>query len=96
VAHRSHRNLGSFAATEFETGTVTIIENDPRLDDGDPGDHDRFAHYVPKAELTKAMVTGVACIALCGKKWVPSRKPEDFPVCPDCKRIYDERAAAGR
>jgi len=28
--------------------------------------------------------------AICGKKWVPTRKPDDFPVCPDCKRIYDQ------
>ena len=81
--------------TELETGTTSIIESDvdPRLDD--TGDHDKFAHYVPKAEITKAMVTGVPCTALCGKKWVPSRTPEDYPVCPDCKRIYDQRAAAG-
>jgi hypothetical protein len=26
---------------------------------------------------------------LCGKKWVPSRDPKKFPVCPDCKRIYE-------
>jgi hypothetical protein len=90
------RSTGGCVATELETGTSTITEIDPELDTRDPGDHDRFAHYVPKGELTKAMVTGVACIALCGKKWVPSRKPEDFPVCPDCKRIYDQRAAGGR
>ena len=80
--------------TELETGTTSVVEPevDTRLDEG--GDHDRFAHYVPKAEITKAMVTGVPCIALCGKKWVPSRTPENFPVCPDCKRIYEERAAS--
>ena len=82
-------------STELETGTTTTIESEPDTSLQDPGDHDRFAHYVPKSEITKAMVTGVACTALCGKKWVPSRTPEDFPVCPDCKRIYDERAAAG-
>ena len=27
---------------------------------------------------------------LCGKVWVPKRDPSQFPVCPDCKRIYDE------
>jgi uncharacterized C2H2 Zn-finger protein len=28
--------------------------------------------------------------ALCGKVWVPGRDPEKFPVCPDCKKIYDK------
>jgi hypothetical protein len=28
-------------------------------------------------------------IALCGKVWVPGRDPEKFPVCPECKAIYD-------
>ncbi|MGO9216750.1 MAG: DUF3039 domain-containing protein, partial [Streptosporangiaceae bacterium] len=23
------------------------------------------------------------------KVWVPSRDPKRFPVCPDCKRIYE-------
>ena len=50
---------------------------------------------VPKADMTKAMVTGEPCTALCGKKWVPSRAPEKYPVCPDCKKIYDARAEMG-
>jgi len=81
--------------TELEIGTTSVTEPeaDTRLDEG--GDHDRFAHYVPKADITKAMVTGVACTALCGKKWIPTRTPEDFPVCPDCKRIFEARAASG-
>ena len=29
-------------------------------------------------------------VALCGKVWVPKRDPTHYPVCPDCKRIYDE------
>ena len=29
--------------------------------------------------------------ALCGKKWVPSRDPKRYPVCPTCR----ERKAAG-
>jgi hypothetical protein len=27
-------------------------------------------------------------IALCGKVWVPSRDPQRFPVCPECKEIW--------
>ena len=55
----------------------------------DPGDHDRFAHYVKKEQILESAVTGKPVIALCGKVWVPGRDPEKFPVCPDCKKIYD-------
>lgn len=60
----------------------------PQVTDG--GDHDKFAHYVRKTKITESAVTGQAVTAICGKKWVPTRKPDDFPVCPDCKKIYDQ------
>ena len=52
-------------------------------------DHDRFAHYCRKDDVMRALVTGEAIVALCGKKWIPGRDPSKFPVCPDCKRIYE-------
>ncbi len=55
----------------------------------DEGDHERFSHYVEKEKLTEAMVMGTPVVALCGKVWVPSRAPERFPVCPDCKEIWE-------
>ncbi len=55
----------------------------------EPGDHERFSHYVEKAKLTEAMVMGTPVVALCGKVWVPSRDPEKFPVCPQCKEIWE-------
>jgi hypothetical protein len=54
------------------------------------GDHDRFAHYVQKEKIVESAVTGKPVRALCGKVWVPGRDPEKFPVCPDCKKIYDQ------
>ena len=59
--------------------------------DTEGGDHDRFAHYCRKEDITRAMVTGEAITALCGKKWVPSRDPSRYPVCQTCV----ERKAAG-
>ena len=53
------------------------------------GDHDRFSHYVKKEAILESAVTGKPVKALCGKVWVPGRDPEKFPVCPDCKKIYD-------
>jgi hypothetical protein len=58
------------------------LDTDRRIADGD---HERFAHIVKKNQLTDAMIYGKEITALCGKKWVPSRDPEKFPVCPDCR-----------
>lgn len=60
----------------------------------EPGDHERFSHYVDKHKLTEATVFGLPVEALCGKVWVPSRDGRKFPVCPDCKRIMDEVVAS--
>lgn len=60
---------------------------DTQIEDGD---HDRFSHYVPKNSVVESAVTGKPVVALCGKKWVPSRDPEKFPVCPMCKKLYDD------
>jgi hypothetical protein len=74
-----------------EIGTDTLteesVDTDYRLDEGD---HEKFSHYVPKDFLMQSMVEGVPIRALCGKVWVPSRDPKRFPVCPECKRIYEE------
>ena len=56
---------------------------------GEPGDEDLFSHYVLKKEIDLAILEGRPCIALCGKSWIPTRDPERFPICPDCKDIYD-------
>lgn len=55
----------------------------------DDGDHDRFAHYVRKDKITQAALSGTPVIALCGKVWVPGRDPDKYPVCPECKEIYE-------
>ena len=56
----------------------------PRLSDGD---HERFAHYVRNADIVRSNVEGVPVVALCGKRWIPSRDPDRYPVCPTCREI---------
>ena len=51
------------------------------------GDHDRFAHYVRKADIVRSNVEGIPVQALCGKRWIPNRDPSRYPVCPTCKDI---------
>ena len=67
------------------TDTTTRPVTDPVVDDGD---HDRFAHYVRKADIVRSNVEGVEVEALCGKRWIPNRDPSRYPVCPTCKEIY--------
>ncbi|MCJ2369774.1 DUF3039 domain-containing protein, partial [Pseudomonas sp. RGM 3321] len=75
-------------STQVAPSSSTAVEEKtrPSFDDGDA---ERFSHYVPKAKLTDAMVNGTPVVALCGKVWVPSRNPEKFPVCPECKEIFE-------
>ena len=55
----------------------------------EPGDHERFSHYVRKEKMVESAVMGTPVIALCGKVWVPGRDPQKFPICPICQEIYD-------
>jgi hypothetical protein len=73
--------------TSTDTHTDTDVRIDPVL--SDDGDHERFSHYADKDKITEAMVTGTPVVALCGKVWVPSRDPKKYPVCPECKRLYE-------
>jgi hypothetical protein len=78
------------APIEQPVQAPTIVEERVPLDT-DGGDHDRFAHYARKDDVTRAYITGEAITALCGKKWVPTRDPTRYPICPTCV----ERKAAG-
>jgi hypothetical protein len=80
--------------TELPKTDLPSIDSDTLLDERpdirtDHGDHDRFAHYVKKNKIVESAVFGKELTALCGKKWIPSRDPKRYPVCPECKKIYD-------
>lgn len=80
----------TLAAARAETVVMPpdTVES-PSRPDLDDGDHDRFSHYCKKADIVRAHVTGEAIVALCGKKWVPTRDPARYPVCPTCKELKD-------
>jgi len=79
------------------SGTASVVEEDtitrPLSTDG--GDHDKFAHYARKSDITSSAVNGHEVVAICGKRWVPTRAADGFPVCPDCKRIYEQLKSSG-
>lgn len=66
-----------------------ILVDERLLEQVEAGDHERFAHYVKKDKIVESAVLGDPIEALCGKVWVPSRDPGKFPVCPECKEIYE-------
>jgi hypothetical protein len=73
-----------------DSGTLIDERTEERTDYRlDEGDHERFSHYADKDQIMEAMVNGTPVRALCGKVWVPSRDPSRFPVCPECKEIYE-------
>jgi len=73
-----------------QTDTITEERTEERTDYRlDEGDHERFSHYADKDKIMEAMVNGTPVRALCGKVWIPSRDPKRFPVCPECKEIYE-------
>ncbi|HEY1094401.1 MAG TPA: DUF3039 domain-containing protein [Glycomyces sp.] len=79
-----------------EGGGSTLLEEQTQTNPNytyEDGDEERFSHYVPKDKLMAAMVDGVPVKALCGKMWVPTRDPDRFPICPNCKDIYEKMKA---
>lgn len=70
-----------------QTAVLEREETVPQVQE--PGDHERFSHYVRKEKILESALSGEPVTALCGKVWVPGRDPQKFPVCPTCKEIYE-------
>jgi hypothetical protein len=79
---------------ERQTAGFTRLDVREELDPvtGEP----RHAHIVKTdpgesaaAKVLEARIYGTPVEALCGHRWVPSRNPANYPVCPACKEIYD-------
>lgn len=72
-----------------QESTTAVLERERVEQPVEPGDHERFAHYVRKEKVLESALSGTPVVALCGKVWVPGRDPQKFPVCPVCKEIYE-------
>lgn len=81
------QRMGFFSRPGKDAQTDGDLLTRPELQEDDGG-HDRFSHYVKKEKVVESAVTGKAVKALCGKKWIPSRDPEKYPICPTCKEIH--------
>ncbi|GAB3247060.1 DUF3039 domain-containing protein [Kineosporia babensis] len=78
-----------------EGSTTGLLEREHVEQEVEPGDHERFAHYVRKEKVLESALSGDPVVALCGKVWVPGRDPKKFPVCPMCKEIYESLQSGG-
>ena len=79
---------------EFRTEGGVLV--DERVEEQtQAGDHERFAHYGKKDKIVESAGLGGAVVALCGKVWVPNRDPGKFPVCPECKEIFESLPPGG-
>lgn len=67
---------------------IDILE-DTRTAPTDNGDHDKFSHYVHRDDAMRSMVYGEPIMALCGKIWVVEQEGSKYPVCPECKEIFE-------
>jgi len=89
------RASGDFSESGDGGSTATLdreLEELLNSEQVDEGDHDRFSHYVQKEKILESALSGKPVIALCGKVWTPGRDPQKFPVCPECKEIYESLA----
>ena len=88
VEHLSTVTNGLFGRKPDTVGGTSTIEREETRQLQEPGDHERFSHYVRKEKIMESALSGEPVIALCGKVWLPGRDPQKFPVCPACKEIY--------
>ena len=44
-----------------------MLDRQEQLQDAEPGDHERFSHYVRKEKIMESALTGEPVVALCGK-----------------------------
>lgn len=72
-------------STELEEVTEIVQEvNNPILSHIVERDETQSA----AARITEARVYGTPLTALCGYVWVPSRNPENHPLCEKCAEIF--------
>ena len=69
---------------------ISVLERE-ELREQEPGDNERFSHYVKKDKIVSSAMSGQPVVALCGKVWTPGRDPKKYPVCPECKEIFGGR-----
>ena len=71
-------------APQAQPSTTTAVLEREQVEEQlqEPGDHERFSHYVRKEKILESALSGDPVVALCGKVWVPGPRPEEVPGLP--------------
>lgn len=86
---------GTGTLPDIDAAFNAIVGRDDEELEDDGGNSDRFAHYVKHPDIIAGGLDGIEITALCGRKFRPRRNPEKYPVCPDCKEIFDSLPPGG-
>ena len=103
TTHRVLELCSSGAGPGWLTGGVAQpqlvtapVETRPDVDATPDTDDPKHAHIVKvgpgesaAAKVLEARIYGTPVEALCGFVWVPSRDPQQLPVCQKCRSVYD-------
>ncbi|MCH9729811.1 MAG: DUF3039 domain-containing protein [Actinomycetia bacterium] len=78
----------------MQTDTIERTETDESVDDGTDDGTPKFFHYVKKNKIAESAVMGTHVVALCGEVFPVTRSAKPgSPVCPDCKKIFEQLKA---
>lgn len=73
------------------TQVLPDVDARPEGNDTSGTDEPKMFHYVLKNKIAESAVLGNLVQALCGETFPVTRAPKPgSPVCPDCKKIYDQ------
>jgi hypothetical protein len=88
----------------IQSAPDTAVVTSPVTEIDDHEDHERFTHIVLEGvhlkkgrfvpignSVVDGMINATPVRALCGKKWVPGRDPQRFPLCPTCSELAKKR-----
>ncbi len=79
---------------------ISTIPNltDPELDLDEPTEshivgpiYEDGGKVQGRTRIIEAMINGTPITALCGFVWVPTKNPDNHPLCPRCESIAKRR-----
>jgi hypothetical protein len=74
-----------------DVSTETLVRPQETTDETTDDDTPKVFHYVKKNKIAESAVMGTHVVALCGETFPVTRSAKPgSPVCPDCKKIYDQ------
>jgi DUF3039 family protein len=90
------RISGIIEVMSTQTQTLPDVDTRPEGTDTSGDDTPKMFHYVKKDKIAESAVLGTMVVALCGEVFPVTRSPKPgSPVCPECKRIFENLPGGG-